>query len=97
MKSIFGILLCILAFGSLAQADTVVFKNGDKLQGFMIAGDDKKFVWAEAAISGDTVIVSSKSVPRPAAVRYAWANKFDWANLFNADGLPAQPFRTDSW
>jgi sialate O-acetylesterase len=75
----------------------LAFKNGDKLQGFMIAGADKKFVWADCAINGNTVVVSSKSVPQPAAVRYAWANSFHWANLFNEDGLPAQPFRTDEW
>ena len=75
----------------------LAFKNGDKLQGFSIAGADKKFVWADAEISGDKIIVSSKDVPRPAAVRYAWSNAFQWANLFNNDGLPAQPFRTDNW
>jgi sialate O-acetylesterase len=75
----------------------LAFKNGDKLQGFSIAGADKKFVWANAVIEGDKVIVSSKDVPQPAAVRYAWSNTFQWANLFNKDGLPAQPFRTDSW
>jgi sialate O-acetylesterase len=75
----------------------LAFKNGDKLQGFMIAGDDKKFVWADAAIEGNTVVVSSKDVPHPAAARYAWSNAFPWANLFNQDGLPAQPFRTDAW
>lgn len=75
----------------------LAFKNGDKLQGFSIAGADKKFVWADAVIEGDTVVVSSKDVPQPAAVRYAWANAFQWANLFNQDGLPAQPFRTDAW
>jgi sialate O-acetylesterase len=75
----------------------LAFKGGDKLQGFMIAGADKKFVWADAAIEGNTVVVSSKSVPQPVAVRYAWSNRFPWANLFNQDGLPAQPFRTDDW
>ena len=75
----------------------LAFKNGDKLQGFSIAGDDKKFVWADAVIEGNTVVVSSKDVPQPAAVRYAWSNTFQWANLFNQDGLPAQPFRTDAW
>ncbi|MBB5031181.1 sialate O-acetylesterase [Prosthecobacter vanneervenii] len=75
----------------------LAFKNGDKLQGFSIAGADKKFVWADAVIEGDSVIVSSKDVPQPAAVRYAWSNAFQWANLFNQDGLPAQPFRTDAW
>ena len=75
----------------------LAFANGTKLQGFSIAGADKTFVWADAEISGDKVIVSSKEVPQPAAVRYAWSNAFQWANLFNKDGLPAQPFRTDSW
>lgn len=75
----------------------LVFKNGESLQGFMIAGQDKKFVWADAKIDGATVVVSSATVAQPAAVRYAWSNTFPWANLFNQDGLPAQPFRTDSW
>ncbi|GEP41850.1 hypothetical protein [Brevifollis gellanilyticus] len=75
----------------------LAFKNGDKLQGFSIAGADQKFVWADAVIEGDTVVVSSKDVPQAAAVRYAWSNAFQWANLFNQDGLPAQPFRTDVW
>jgi len=75
----------------------LAFKNGDKLQGFMLAGADKKFVWADAVIEGKTVVVSSKDVSQPAAVRYAWSNAFQWANLFNQDGLPAQPFRTDEW
>jgi sialate O-acetylesterase len=63
----------------------------------MIAGEDKKFVWATARLEGDTVVVTSEEVPHPAAVRYAWSNTFQWANLFNQDGLPAQPFRTDAW
>jgi len=75
----------------------LAFKNGEALQGFMIAGEDRKFVWAEAQIEGDSVVVSSKDVPHPTAVRYAWAGAFPWANLFNQDGLPAQPFRTDNW
>ncbi len=75
----------------------LAFKNGDKLQGFMLAGEDKKFVWADAVIAGDTVVVSSKDVPQPAAVRYGWSQQFNWANLFNQDGLPATPFRTDAW
>ena len=65
--------------------------------GFMIASADKKFVWADAAIEGDTVVVSSKTVTNPAAVRYGWSQIFNWANLFNKDGLPATPFRTDAW
>lgn len=73
----------------------LAFKNGDKLQGFAIAGEDGKFVWGDAAIQGDTVIVSSATVPKPAIVSYAWSGNFPWANLFNQEGLPAQPFRTD--
>ncbi len=75
----------------------LAFANGTALQGFAIAGEDRKFVWADAQIIGDTVVVSSKDVPQPAAVRYAWSNAFQWANLFNKEGLPAQPFRTDNW
>jgi sialate O-acetylesterase len=72
-------------------------RHSDKLQGFLIAGADKKFVWADAVIEGDSVIVSSPAVPNPAAVRYAWSSVGPWANLFNKDGLPAQTFRTDEW
>ena len=72
-------------------------RHSDTLQGFQIAGTDKKFVWADAAIEGDTVVVSSKQVPQPVAVRYAWSSNSPWANLFNQDGLPAQTFRTDDW
>lgn len=66
----------------------------DKLLGFYIAGADKKWVEADAVIEGDTVVVSSGSVPEPVAVRYAWA-AFPRANLSNKEGLPASPFRTD--
>jgi len=72
-------------------------RHADKLQGFAIAGEDKKFVWADAVIDGDSVVVSSATVPKPVAVRYAWAGNFPWANLFNKNGLPAQTFRTDDW
>ena len=73
----------------------LAFKGGDKLQGFAIAGADKKFVWGDAVIEGDTVVVSSDKVPKPVAVRYAYANSHRWANLFNKDGLPALEFHTD--
>ncbi len=75
----------------------LAFKHGEKLQGFAIAGEDKQFRWADAVIEGDTVIVSSPEVKKPAAIRYAWDNTHPWANLFNKDGLPALTFRTDSW
>ncbi|MDR0507525.1 MAG: beta galactosidase jelly roll domain-containing protein [Dysgonamonadaceae bacterium] len=67
------------------------------LQGFSIAGADQKFVWAQAKIEGDKVIVSSDQIKKPVAVRYAWANNPDDANLYNSEGLPASPFRTDNW
>ena len=75
----------------------LAFRHGEKLQGFMIAGEDKQFVWADAVIDGDTVAVSSQQVQKPVAVRYAWSGRHPWANLFNKDGLPAQAFRTDEW
>jgi sialate O-acetylesterase len=71
-------------------------RDGGKLTGFAIAGADKKFVWADARIVGDTVVVSSPAVPAPVAVRYAWAFNPP-CNLVNKAGLPASPFRTDDW
>jgi len=75
----------------------LAFKGGDKLQGFAVAGADKAFHWADAAIDGDTVVVSSAAVAAPVAVRYGWGRTHRWANLFNKDGLPALAFRTDEW
>jgi sialate O-acetylesterase len=66
------------------------------VQGFALAGADQKFVWAHAVIDGDTVVVSSDTVTTPVAVRYAWADN-PANNLYNKDGLPAVPFRTDDW
>ena len=70
--------------------------KGERLTGFAIAGQDRKFGWAEAKIMGDTVVVSSEKVPDPVAVRYAWADN-PVCNLYNKAGLPASPFRTDAW
>jgi len=67
-----------------------------KLVGFQIAGEDEQWVWANASIDGDTVVVTSDAVPAPVAVRYAWAAN-PICNLYNAEGLPASPFRTDDW
>lgn len=75
--------------------DGLMAKDGS-LKGFMIAGADKQFVPAQAEIQGDTVVVSSESVTEPVAVRYGWATVPD-VNLFNREGLPASPFRTDDW
>ena len=84
-----------IAFTHVGQG--LAARHSDKLQGFMIAGADKKFVWADAVIEGDRVIVSNAGVTQPVAVRYAWSGNAPWANLFNKDGLPAQTFRTDDW
>lgn len=73
----------------------LVAKNGD-LKGFAIAGKDHHWVWANARIQGNKVIVSSPEANSPKEVRYAWVANPD-CNLFNGAGLPASPFRTDDW
>ncbi len=70
--------------------------DGEKLTGFVIAGEDQEFKPAVAAIDGKSIVVSSGSVANPAAVRYGWLN-CPVCNLFNKEGLPASPFRTDDW
>jgi sialate O-acetylesterase len=69
--------------------------RGDHLTGFAIAGADKRFVNADAAIVDGRVLVSSSQVASPAYVRFGWAN-YPVVNLWNKDGLPASPFRTDA-
>jgi sialate O-acetylesterase len=71
--------------------------QGGELNGFAIAGADRKFVWARAEISGkDNVTVWSDLVSEPVAVRYGWADNPE-CTLYNQAGLPASPFRTDDW
>ncbi len=74
----------------------LVAKDGD-LRRFAIAGADKKFVWATARIDGSTVVVHADGVADPVAVRYAWEDNPAGCNLYNAEGIPASPFRTDDW
>lgn len=71
-------------------------RDGKSLRGFAIAAADHRFVWAKAQIAGDQVVVSSPMVSDPVAVRYDWADSPD-GNLTNNTGIPASPFRTDSW
>jgi len=71
--------------------------KGGPLKWFQVAGADQKFVDADAKIVGDSVVVSSPQVGAPVAVRYAWDNYPDTANLYNGAGLQAAPFRTDDW
>lgn len=70
--------------------------KGEKLTGFTIAGEDRKFVNADAVIQDDKIIVSSPKVEKPVAVRFGWAN-YPVVNLWNKEGLPATPFRTDDF
>ena len=74
----------------------LVTNDGQALSEFAIAGADKKFVWATAKIEGNNVIVSSEAVKAPMYVRYAWADNPVNPNLYNKEGLPASPFRTDN-
>ncbi|WP_345951897.1 sialate O-acetylesterase [Mucilaginibacter sp. PAMB04274] len=101
----------VVASGPLLQSATVqgkqivlsftetggglVAKGGGELQQFAIAGADKKFVWAKAEIEGNKVIVYNEEINQPLYVRYAWADNPEGANLYNKEGLPASPFRTD--
>jgi sialate O-acetylesterase len=77
--------------------DPAAIADAAHLHWFQIAGADQKFVDADAKIVGDTVVVSSAQVPTPVAVRYAWDDYPNTANLYNSAGLPAAPFRTDHW
>jgi sialate O-acetylesterase len=81
---------------TFTHAGTGLECKGEKLTGFTIAGEDKKFYNADAEIKGDTVVVSSSKVSKPVAVRYGWAN-FPVVNFWSKDGLPAVPFRTDDF
>jgi sialate O-acetylesterase len=71
--------------------------NNGKLSGFEVAGEDKLFYPATATIVGNTVVLSSPAVAHPAAVRFGWADDAGMDNLFNKEGFPASPFRTDAW
>jgi len=73
----------------------LVANDGEELSWFAIAAADKKFVWAKAKIDGNRVVVSNEEITNPMYVRYAWADNPDGANLYNKEGLPASPFRTD--
>jgi sialate O-acetylesterase len=81
---------------SFRNANGLKASDGGKIKGFEVAGEDKKFVWADVIIDGDHVLISSPTVAKPVAVRYAWADNPE-CNLVNEAGLPASPFRTDNW
>jgi sialate O-acetylesterase len=78
------------------NADGLKTKDGEPVKGFAVAGQDRKWYWAEGKIDGDSVVLTSEKVSEPVAVRYAWAHNPP-TNLYNVAGLPAVPFRTDDW
>jgi sialate O-acetylesterase len=84
-----------LRFSNLGSG--LMIKVGVELKQFAIAGADKKFVWANAKIEGDKIVVWNDQIVSPLAVRYAWADNPEGCNLYNKEGLPASPFRTDDW
>jgi sialate O-acetylesterase len=86
-----------LMVGAKTGLDPVQEVAGGKVKWISIAGADKQFYWADAVIDGTTLVVSSDKVPNPVAVRYAFTMNPDGANLYNKDGFPASPFRTDNW
>jgi len=83
----------ILSFTNTGSG--LVAKGGD-VKYVAIAGDDKKFVWAQAVIKNNTVAVWNDNIAHPVTVRYAWADNPEGANLYNREGLPASPFSTDT-
>lgn len=86
----------VIGFTNVGSGLMVKDKYG-YLKGFEIAGADKQFHYAKAYADGNSVVVYNDSVPNPAAVRYGWTDNAEDDNLFNKEGLPAAPFRTDDW
>ncbi|MEO7961535.1 MAG: 9-O-acetylesterase, partial [Ginsengibacter sp.] len=86
----------ILSFSNVNSGYLIKDKY-NYIKGFEIAGADKIFHYAQATIENNKVIVHSDSVTTPTAVRYGWADDAPEANLYNRDGFPTAPFRTDNW
>ena len=84
----------ILSFGDLGSG--LMAKDGGELKTFFVAGADEKFITAVAVIKVDSV-VRAADITAPLAARYAWADNPIGCNLYNKEGLPASPFRTDDW
>lgn len=85
----------ILSFTNIGSG--LIAKDSGELKQFAIAGIDSQFVWAKAKIEDDKVVVWHDSISNPISVRYAWADNPEGANLYNKEGLPASPFRTDNF
>ncbi len=86
-----------LIVGKKTGREPVVVDPQGKLKRFSVAGEDKVWHWADAVIDGNDVLVSSGKVAKPIAVRYAWSSNPEGCNLYNKEGFPACPFRTDNW
>lgn len=85
-----------IVFDNLGSGLKINDKYG-YVKGFSVAGSDKVFHWANAYQEGNDIVVYSEEVSRPVAVRYGWADNPDDVNVYNVEGLPASPFRTDTW
>jgi sialate O-acetylesterase len=81
---------------NMSHADGLKSADGGPIKGFALAGEDRKFHWADVAIEGDHIVVTGPKVPNPVAIRYAWADNPE-CNLVNGADLPASPFRSDDW
>jgi len=90
-----GLVIGVPPAAFFASQKKPVQAPGSEIEGFAVAGADLKYAWAKARIDGDSVILTSDQVPNPVTVRYAWADN-PAANLYNKEGLPAAPFRTDT-
>jgi sialate O-acetylesterase len=86
----------IISFQHTGSGFMVKDKYG-YIKGFEVAGADKKFHYAKAFIDGNKIIVMSDEVEKPVAARFGWADDAAEDNLFNKEGFPASPFRTDNW
>jgi sialate O-acetylesterase len=86
----------ILTFDNIGSGLAIKDKYG-YVKGFEIAGDDQKFKYARASVEGNSIVVSHDQVNKPVAVRFGWADDATDNNVFNAEGFPAVPFRTDTW
>ncbi|MBR8536156.1 sialate O-acetylesterase [Carboxylicivirga sediminis] len=86
----------IISFDHVGSGLSVKSKHG-YINEFQMAGADKQFYWAKAKLDGDKIIVWSDNVEQPVAVRFAWSRNPAEFNLYNKEGLPASPFRTDDW
>lgn len=86
-----------LMIGAKTGRSPVIEDRHGQLKRFAVAGADRQWYWAKAVIDQQTVVVSSPDVKQPVAVRYAFSWHPEGANLYNRDGLPASPFRTDNW